>query len=151
LFPQGGFVDILARIQAGYQFCMKTNRVLVVDTTRTQFGVPLERYLRFPSDCVHFHHRKDPTDQQELDALVTELLSGNNGRTVFPASMRGVRSEQLKIVYTPAPKGGKATFAHADSLLSWELSEFRDEHILVNSYWGGANDVNDILSLAALK
>ena len=91
--------------------------MLVVDPTRTQFGVPLEHYLRFPSDCVHFHHRKDPTDQQELDALVTELLSGNNGRTVFPASMRGVRSEQLKIVYTPAPNGGKATFAHADSLV----------------------------------
>ena len=103
---------------------MKTNRVLAVDTTRTQFGVPLEHYLRFPSDCVHFHHRKDPTDQKELDALVMELLSGNNGQTVFPASMRGVRSEQLKIVYTPAQKGGKATFAHADSLLSWEISEF---------------------------
>ena len=59
--------------------------------------------------------------------------------------MRGVRSEQLKIVYTPAPKGWKATFAHADILSSWELSEFRVEHILVNSNWGGANDVNDIL------
>ena len=65
----GILVDILACIQAGYQFCMKTNRVLVVDTTRTQRGVPLEHYLRFPSDCVHFHHRKDPTGQQELDEI----------------------------------------------------------------------------------
>ena len=47
-------------------------------------------------------------------------------------------------------KGGKATFAHAYSLLLWELSEFRDEHIMVNSNWGRANNVNDILSLAAL-
>ena len=91
MFLQGVFVDILAHIQAGYQFCMKTNRVLVVDTTSTQFGLLMEHYLCFPLDCVHFHHKKDPTDQQELDALVTELLSGNNCRTVLPASMRGVR------------------------------------------------------------
>ena len=96
IFPQGGVVDIVARVQAGFKFCVKTNRVLVVDTTRTQFGVPLEHYLRFLADCVHFQHRKDPTDQQELDAqfsscllaalsqirtvCVMELLRGN-GRT----------------------------------------------------------------------
>ena len=108
-------------MRAGYKFCVKTNRVLVVDTTRTQWGMPLEHYLRFLADCVHFQHRKDPTDQEELDTFVMELLSGN-GRTVFPPSMRGVKSEQLKIVYTEAPKGGRATFTHAKSLLSWELS-----------------------------
>lgn len=45
LRPEGGLNDILCRIFVCYQYCLKTERTLLIDTCRTGFAQSLEAFL----------------------------------------------------------------------------------------------------------
>jgi len=44
LYPQGGWVDMMSRIQICHWYCVMTDRTLVVDTTKNWFGDDLTYY-----------------------------------------------------------------------------------------------------------
>jgi len=47
LAPQGGFNDILARIQQEIEYCKKNNRILLVDTTKGCYNINFSDFFYF--------------------------------------------------------------------------------------------------------
>lgn len=77
LIPCDGFNDILSRIKFWYAYCIKYERVLLVDTTRDCYKINLSDYIKF-------------TDERIIcDILVITKIISDNSKSVYPKALYG--------------------------------------------------------------
>jgi hypothetical protein len=133
--PQGGIIDMCNSILRCHKYCIRHDRILIIDTTKGWFNDDINKYLNFNSPNIYVG---DPTDIKL------------QGLSVYP---RGIDIQKLK---DPEIRPNTDSPGHQFFLdnisLTYDLSLDYSEQVLVYSMYrlGDAN-FNEFLSLVSFK
>lgn len=75
-YPQGGFTDQLSVMMRCYKYCQRYNRTLLINTTKSSYGINLSDYLNF----------KTPDEDINIicDINIIENILNNNILSIYP-------------------------------------------------------------------
>lgn len=131
-FPKCGLNDMLCRMLECYEYCVKYNRTLVIDTSRDWFRDDIRDYINFNSPIIY---------QGDLNELYDKL----NEESTFPPEFKG----ELKICnnfdYT-----AQFEYLYGNKIIDNDLSRDFSEPVKVYVAHGGGNPV-DLLKMCSLK
>jgi hypothetical protein len=87
-FPHGGINDMLTRISQCYNYCLKYNRILVIDSSYDWFKEDIRDYINFNSPIIY---------KGELNKLYDKL----NKETTYPPEFKGILNNRFNFKYSP--------------------------------------------------
>jgi hypothetical protein len=86
-FPQAGINDMLSRITDCYNYCVKYNRILVIDSSHNWFEEDIRDYINFNSPIIY---------KGELNELYDKL----NKETTYPPEFKGILNNRFNFKWT---------------------------------------------------
>ena len=86
-FPRGGINDMLSRISDCYNYCLKYNRILVIDSSTDWFKEDIRDYILYDSPIIYKGH---------LNKLYDKL----NKEITYPPEFKGLLNTPLKFKYS---------------------------------------------------
>ena len=86
-FPQAGINDMLSRILECYNYSLKYNRILVIDSSHNWFKEDIRDYINFNSPIIY---------KGELNKLYDTL----NKETTYPPEFKGILNNHFNFICT---------------------------------------------------
>lgn len=130
-YPQGGWNDMMSRIWYCHQYCIQTNRTLLIDTTKNWFRDCIFNYISFSFPNLY----QGPN--QSL--LITELYETE---TVFPAELKGMNNDNFPSIVWISPGRMETT---TGIVVSTRLDRLYEEKVVVYADCGSSMNINPIL------
>jgi hypothetical protein len=125
LSPQGGFNDMLCNIIRTLEYCIKTNRTLLVDTTKSCYGINFSDYFYFKDIPVSII-----TDVSEIRKIVAD-----ESLTIYPDSITDRNLDNWKFLW-----GNSCTYTLNGVYMELPQEEC-DKKIIVHSTCGGGHGI----------
>ena len=130
-YPQGGWNDMMSRIWYCQEYCMKTKRKLIIDTTKNWFRDDIYHYVNFTLPNL-----LKPKNQSEF---ITSLYKTES---VFPAEMKGLDNENIPPIIWKAPGHMETS---TGIIVSTRLDQLYKENVIVYADCGSSININPIL------
>jgi hypothetical protein len=123
--PRGGFNDILSNIKNTINYCIKTNRTLLVDTTKCCYCINFSDYFYFKYIPIAVIR----------DINIIRKVIADESLTIYPNSITDRNVDKWELVWTP-------TRIYTLNGIPLELpSESCEEKIIIYSTCGGGNGI----------
>jgi hypothetical protein len=125
LEPQGGFNDIMVTIHYAINYCIKYNRILLINGLRTTYKINFSDYFDFKRHNVICDINK-----------ITEICNNNN--SVYPACLNNKMLDILNDKCTFIFASGKPGFTYNGVVLDLPSMK-REETIIIFAKCGGGD------------
>ena len=132
-YPGGGFNDMMNVILTCYNYALKYNRILVIDTRCLWFNDTIHNYISFNSEIIY---------KDDLDVLYTEL----ENESIFPLELKG----HLKI-FKPTFNIEFNCYYYNSTNTRIDLNKKYDETVVVFSNCGFGKDILELLKICKFK
>lgn len=130
-YPQGGWNDMMSRIWYCHQYCIQTNRTLIIDTSKNWFRDSIFNYLSFSFPNLY----QNPN--QSL--FITELYEKE---TVFPPDLKGMNNDHFPSIVWISPGHMETS---TGIIVSTRLDRLYEETVVVYADCGSRMNINPIL------
>lgn len=126
LSPQGGFNDMLSTINRTIEYCRHTNRTLLIDTTKSCYGINFSDYFYFKEIPI------------SIIANVNDIrkVIADESLSIYPDSITDRNLNNWKFIWT---QSGTYTLCDIDTNLP---PEDCNKKIIVHSTCGGGQGIN---------
>jgi hypothetical protein len=126
LSPQGGFNDMLSTINRTIKYCTTTNRTLLIDTTKSCYGINFSDYFYF----------KDIPISIIADVNDIRNIIADESLTIYPNTITDRNLNNWKFVWT---QPGTFSLHGIDTTLPCEQC---NDNIIIHSACGGGPGIN---------
>jgi hypothetical protein len=126
LAPQGGFNDILARIQYEIEYCKRNNRILLVDTTKGCYKINFSDFfylMNIPIKVI-------------TDINVIRKIIADTSLTIYPHSIIDRKLDNWNFIWNPS-----GIYTLNQTLLTLPTDVCID-NIIIHSRCGGGNTIS---------
>ena len=120
--PQGGFNDTLANINNTIEYCIKTKRTLLVDTTKSCYNINFSDYFYFKNIPIPII-----TDVNKIRKIIAD-----ESLSIYPNNIIDRNIDNWMFVYTST-----SDVYTLNKTLMILPNGSRNEHIIVHSTCGG--------------
>jgi len=134
--PQEGIMDKFHTIYRCLNYAKKTNRVLIIDTTKDWFNDDINQYIHFHSSYIY----TGPSNS---------IIHRINKLTTYPRNINIEKLDTIKKIKKNADAHHK--FYINNICLSFGLNKQYDESIVVYSNGGGGNGLISLLEMSTLN
>jgi hypothetical protein len=124
LSPQGGFNDMLCNINRTIEYCLQTNRTLLIDTTKSCYGINFFNYF----------YLKDTPISIVTDVNMIRKIISDESLSIYPNTITDRNLDNWKFIYTP-----KYVYS-LNGIFLYLPSECND-NIIIHSRCGGGRGI----------
>jgi hypothetical protein len=125
LSPQGGFNDMLSNIQNTIDYCIKTKRTLLIDTTKSCYRMNFFDYFYFKNLPINI----------ETDVNVIRKIISDESLTIYPKTITNRNLDTWKFIWT---RSGIYTLFGTQAALPY--GECNDD-LIIHSKCGGGRGI----------
>jgi hypothetical protein len=124
--PQGGFNDMLSNIKNTIDYCVKTKRTLLIDTTKCCYGINFSDYFYLKNIPISII-----ADVNEIRKIITD-----ESLTIYPDSITDRNMDKWEFIWVDT-----CTYI-LNGVYMGLPQEKRSEAIIVHSTCGGGRGIN---------
>jgi hypothetical protein len=125
LSPQGGFNDMLCNIHRTIDYCVKTNRTLLVDTTKSSYGINFSDYF----------YLKDIQISIITDVNIIRSIIADDSLSIYPNNITDRNIDNWTFTWTP-----RSIYTLNKTLLRLPVDSCKED-IIIHSVCGGGSGI----------